>query len=262
MNPRPAALPKASPRRLLASAAALLAAAWLAACNRPAAPAPEAGAPSPTPAAQSAPAGQTPEAGLPPVAANEVWVYVVRHAEAWKNVPHPASLKPAELDNLTQKGNSDAKFLGASLFSAKPTAIFTSPAVRCRQTAMGITAGAGLNAIAFIEPALAQLIEGTTTDGKPFTMEMRAEAAAKGIDATPVDGEAYFDGLKRVQEFGGRLLEKYAGQRVVVVTHGDIAALLIGEAAHTPLLERMARHEPGLATAVPIIISSKGWRLP
>lgn len=248
--------------RLLAVSMALLGAAWLQACDRPAPAPPPKEAATPAPAAQPGPPVQKQEADLPPVAANEVWVFVVRHGEAWKNVPHPPSLKPAELDNLTQKGNTDAKFLGASLRAAKPSTIFTSPAVRCRQTAMGITAGAGLNAIAFIEPALAQLVEGTTTEGKPFTMEMRAEAAVNGVDATPVDGEAYFDGMTRVREFAGRLLEKHAGQRVIVVTHGDIAALLIGEAAHTPLLERMAKHQPEMATAVPIIITAKEWRLP
>ncbi|MFL5954546.1 MAG: SixA phosphatase family protein [Gaiellaceae bacterium] len=66
-------------------------------------------------------------------------VFLVRHAEA-------APGEPDELRPLTDAGGAAARALGEQLAAERPTAVFSSPLLRARETADAIAHAAGLTA--------------------------------------------------------------------------------------------------------------------
>ncbi|MBA2662292.1 MAG: histidine phosphatase family protein [Bradymonadaceae bacterium] len=190
-----------------------------------------------------------------------VRVFVVRHAQAWKNVDHPESMTEQELDSLTPQGLADAKALGELLRAHEIVAVISSPAGRARQTAEALSESLGLEVAPLIDPQLAYLVDGTTEGGEPMTWKIRLEQLARGEDVRPVGGESLADGRGRALGLVGGLLSDYRSRNVIVVTHGDIAATLVGEAAGTPLVERPTSHDLPMAIAVPIYVTSERWLL-
>ena len=156
-------------------------------------------------------------------------VYVVRHAEAYKNLKPRPDLPPAQLDSLTETGKQQAARLADELQGRGVTIVLHSPTGRTTETAAIIATALGVPAEA--APELAPL-------AGPWSA--RPSAWAAGEDPRPDGGESMADGVHRAMA----LLERYPGQPVVVVTHGDIAAGLIGEGAATPMPARWAVHEP------------------
>jgi len=72
--------------------------------------------------------------------------------------------------------------------------------------------------------------------------EERVAAWARGQDARPEGGESLSDASARATDTLTRLRDGLGpGAAVVVVTHGDIASILLGEVRGTPLLQRPVR---------------------
>lgn len=160
-------------------------------------------------------------------------LYVVRHCEALKNVAHPADTPKEKLDSLTEKGLAQAAALGAALKDKGLAAVVASPTGRTKQTAEAIGKAAGL------EP--------------PF-----AEDAA----LAPVSGgETLADGVKRAKALAEALAAKHPGKAAVLVTHGDIAPGLLGEAAGTELEKRADKHEVPTGSFSEIEIAGGTWTL-
>ncbi|HJK94662.1 MAG TPA: histidine phosphatase family protein, partial [Polyangiaceae bacterium LLY-WYZ-15_(1-7)] len=159
----------------------------------------------------------------------------VRHAEAWKNVePRPEDASPDELDRLTPAGETQARALRSQLPEAV-TIVWTSPTRRTRQTAELLAPGR----VVAREPALRNLDGG-------LSWATRREAAARGEDLQPEDGETLAAGASRARALLDRIRRTLGpGESAVLVTHGDFAPLLLGELRHTPLLERPARDALG-----------------
>jgi broad specificity phosphatase PhoE len=191
--------------------------------SSPAAPPASAASPIEAPAALEAPAP-----------APKTTICVVRHAHSFKNVtPTPEGMDAAQLDALTPQGQEQAKALGAALAARAPLAIRSSPAGRAKETAVGIAAQqAGAAPIIRTDEALSPL-RGSVS------WELRQLAASKGEDMMPEDGESLAEGLARAV---AALEGAEPGTTLVLVTHGDIAALLLGELEGTPLLARPAKH--------------------
>jgi len=153
-----------------------------------------------------------------PMASQAVQVYLVRHARAYRNEPHPADMTAEQLDSLTPHGIAQAKEAGESLVKKHIVAVYASPTHRTMQTGQIIAEKA------HAPPAV--------------------ESAAFGpMTATELPSA----GLKRALEGIDQLARRHAGQAIVIVTHGDIAPLLIGEARGTPIEQRMKEDtiEPG-----------------
>lgn len=155
-------------------------------------------------------------------------VCVVRHAEAYKNSKTPpADLTPRELDALTPHGREVAEQLGGRL--PEPVAfVWTSPRGRARETAEALGLDAPLEVVEALRP-----LEGDRSWSE------RTAAWARGDDPRPPSGESLADGRERVQVILRRARAATGStEHGVLVTHGIIASILLGELRGTPLLAR------------------------
>jgi broad specificity phosphatase PhoE len=160
---------------------------------------------------------------------------VVRHAQAYKNLdPRPAGMSPEQLDSLTPDGEAQARALAGALPDGVAR-LWSSPARRTRQTAERL----GLPVPVRVEPALRPL-EGD------LPWDQRMAAWSRGEDPRPEGGESLADGAARADALLRRLrAELEPGEHAAVVTHGDLASILLGELRGTPLLERPRRDTLG-----------------
>lgn len=185
-------------------------------------------------------------AGAAPAPASEATLFVIRHAQALKNVAHPPDTPPEQLDALTPTGEEQARALGAALQGRGVTRVLTSPAGRARETAARVAAALGLEVE--VAAGLAELARGGAAG--PTGPSMMAAAAG---------GESLAEGVARALAAIEPALQP--GEGVVVVTHGDIAAGLIGHAAGTPPAESWPKHEPPTGSLSELRRDGQTWRL-
>jgi broad specificity phosphatase PhoE len=146
---------------------------------------------------------------------------LVRHGESWKNVPPPPNLSGDQLDALTPRGLEQIAAVASALRSRGATAIFTSPLGRTRETAALLAAALG---------------------SKPEIVEALV---------TLKPGEAPDRAIAFVRSLEGR-------GTVVLVTHGDIIAAVLGEAAGTPAAERAKKHDVPTGSWSEVSLGDKG----
>jgi broad specificity phosphatase PhoE len=176
--------------------------------------------------------GSAPLAEAEPPPRVESQLCVVRHAQAYKNLePRPPGLSAAELDSLTPAGEAEARALADAL-PPGVALVWSSPTQRSLATAALLGVG---------EPVVADEL-GPLAGA--MSLEQRLGVWAAGEDPRPVDGgESLADGAARVQTMLARLrAELRPGSHAVVVTHGDIAPVILGELDQTPLLDRPQIH--------------------
>lgn len=168
---------------------------------------------------------------------------IVRHAEAYKNLePPPTGLTAAQLDTLTPRGEAQARAVAATLPDG--ARIWSSPAQRARQTAELLHGASPV----VVEPDLRPL-----DGGIPWNERMAAWS--RGQDPRPAGGESLADGAARAATLVRRLPAQLdPHEHAVVVTHGDMASILLGAGRGTPLLQRPARDtlDTGKATCIPL----------
>lgn len=199
-------------------------------------------------AQEAAPAGATPAAR----------VYVIRHANAWKNVPaakRPRAMSAAELDSLTPGGLAKAEQVGASLRGKGIAAVYCSPARRARQTAEAIAKALGLEA-PIADEAFRTLDTGSDPAASSGTARMRNWKTGK--DPQPAGGESLHDGFARASAKIGALEKQYAGKAVAVVTHGEIAASLLADAAGEDVVKGYFDHFPNEGSVHELGVSGTG----
>ena len=190
-----------------------------------------------------------------------VRVYVVRHAAAWKNVPsrqRPPGLTDAQLDALTDGGRAQAKAVGTRLAGAGVTRVVSSPAQRARQTAEVIAGVLGTGAIE-VSAAFQPLQNGTSREAAHYGW--RTSNWKRGADPRPPDGESLGDALARASGFLDAIGRDAPGTTLVVVTHGEITAALLSQAAGVSPLTGYARHFVREGTISDIAIGADGWEL-
>jgi probable phosphoglycerate mutase len=188
-------------------------------------------------------------------------VYVVRHGQAYKNVPHPADTPAEKLDSLTPRGLAQAASAGKYLAKKGVVAVVASPTGRTRQTADAIGQAVGLAQHYSTDKAFASVTQGRTPDGEPVTWSWRQKQWAAGRDPRPAGGESLADGVARAVEAIERLEGKYPGGAVAIVSHGDICAALLGRAESTPITERYEKHQVPTGSVSEIVITDAGWYL-
>ena len=209
-------------------------AAWMlaAACGGNAPP-PAPAAPEPAPAVEA-----------PAEVAGPRQLCVARHAESHQNLGLSEDEVPrGKWDALTEAGEARARAMAAELPSPIGLAL-ASPTGRTVHTAQLL----GLPVATRPDFELLGLRGEVTWQG-------RVEAAAAGADLAPRGTESLADGAARAGRVVARLRERTPpGTHAVVVSHGDFAPLLLGEALGTPILERPAKHafETGALRCVPL----------
>lgn len=190
-------------------------------------------------------------------------VFVVRHAEAYKNLPLHSLMPKEKQDSLTPEGLKQAEKAGKYLKNRNIAVVVASPTGRTRQTARIIADEVGLNGIFSENPAFKSMKKGKTPDGKPVSWSWRKNQWKAGQDPRPQGGESLEDAINRAVQGVEVLIRKYPGRGVVIVTHSDICAGLAGQAVRTPFHERYKKHGIGLGSIIEIIVGRQGtWRLP
>lgn len=190
-----------------------------------------------------------------------VRVYVVRHAEAWKNVPsllRPPGMSAERLDSLTEAGQATARAVGKRLEGAGATRVVSSPAQRARQTAEAIAGVLGTGPIE-LSAAFEPLQNGSSSDAANY--RWRTGNWRRGEDPRPPDGESLGDGLARAAGFLEAIGRTAPGSTLVIVTHGEITAALLSRAAGVSPLTGYARHFVGEGTISDIAITADRWEL-
>ena len=199
--------------------------------------------------------------GAAPSDAPGVRVYLGRHALAWKNVPakrRPHGMDEAALDSLTEQGRERARAVGARLRGAGVTRVVSSPAQRARQTAAEIAAVLGIEEVEVSE-SVEPLQHGASREAADSRWRIGNWKA--GRDPRPEGGEALADGLARAAGFLEAVADAAPGTTLVVVSHGEIAAALIGKAAGVSPLTGYERNFVGEGTVSDIAVVGERWEL-
>jgi probable phosphoglycerate mutase len=199
--------------------------------------------------------------GAAPSGEPAVRVYVVRHAQAWKNVPsalRPPGLDAARLDSLTDKGRVQATRVGERLRGAGVTRVVASPAQRARQTAEAIAGVLGTGAIE-VSDAFRPLEHGASRKAADY--RWRTGNWRAGMDPRPEGGESLGDGLARAAGFLDAIAQQAPGTTLVVVTHGEISAALLSKAAGVSPLAGYEANFPDEGTISDVAIYPDRWEL-
>jgi broad specificity phosphatase PhoE len=189
-------------------------------------------------------------------------LFVVRHGEAYRNLPSHAHMPRERQDALTQAGVEQARKVGRYLRDKGIVAVVASPTGRTRQTARIVSLEIGLGGVYSEDPAFRSMKKGRTPEGKPVSWSWRSLQWEAGRDPRPQGGESLQDATSRAVLGVNTLMDKYPGKAVAVVTHSDICAGLAGRAKNTPYHQRYAEHKPGLGSVIEIEIDPPGlWKL-
>jgi broad specificity phosphatase PhoE len=186
-------------------------------------------------------------------------VYLVRHAESKNNVVHLPGIPEEQLDTLTTKGREQAAAIGNFLKDKDIVAIQSSPAGRTRETAQAMSEILGLPEGFEVEEAFSSLRGGKGPDGNPVSWAWREQQWALGKDPRPEGGDSMSDGEIRTRGALEKLAERFAGQAVAIVSHGDICAVLLGFARNTPIPHRYATHQVPTGSVSKFILTDTGW---
>jgi broad specificity phosphatase PhoE len=189
-------------------------------------------------------------------------LFVVRHAEAYKNLPFHSLMSKEKQDSLTPDGLEQARKAGRYLKGRDIVVVLASPTGRTRQTARIIAQEIGLRSVFSENPAFKSMKKGKTPEGKSVPWSWRKRQWKAGHDPRPQGGESLQDAVNRAVQAAEVLVRKYPERGVVIVTHSDICAGLAGHAESTPFHQRYGKHGVGLAAVIEIIIGPQGgWKL-
>jgi probable phosphoglycerate mutase len=161
-------------------------------------------------------------------------IHLVRHGETILTPTRKFSGTGALDPELTEDGLAQADRVAAEVVKLKPEVLISSPLKRARQTADAIARTTGLDVI---EDTDWYELSFGTWDGKSIE-EVKAEtpddyqAWLNSSSYRPGGGESYDEARLRVDVALEKLLAKYPGKKVVVVTHNGViksaANLVIG----------------------------------
>ena len=174
-------------------------------------------------------------------------IIVVRHAEAYKNLPQIP--EGAKADSLTTTGEEQAKSLGKLLQNEHIDLWISSTKNRAVQTRDIVYSQNAHGGKKETSAAFLSMKKG----GKNW--QWRTENWQKGSDPRPEDGESLADATQRCLQ---KLAEYSTVKTIIIFSHGDICATLIGHAQYTTMHERYRKHALGLADYAEISVLSNG----
>jgi len=151
---------------------------------------------------------------------------LVRHGETPNTLARLFCGRDGADPGLTERGREQARAAAAAVRDAyaaeRPVAVVSSPLRRARETAEEVAGALGLEGVRD-EPAFAEASFGAW-DGLDFAAvkERYPQELQAWLDspaAAPPGGESLDDVLARVRRGRDRLVARYAGRTVVVVSH-------------------------------------------
>ncbi|HEY8685162.1 MAG TPA: histidine phosphatase family protein [Chloroflexota bacterium] len=153
---------------------------------------------------------------------------LIRHGESTWNAE--SRIQGQADPPLSELGRRQAAALGRRLSDLASAALYTSPAVRARETSEAIAEPHGL--IPRIEPALLEVHLGSWQGHRVSELsdEETAQFRAWERDPTalsPPGGETTSAALERVAPLLDRLLGNHAGDTVVIVTHSILGRVAL-----------------------------------
>ncbi len=187
---------------------------------------------------------------LPDIEPDAIRVFIVRHAETYHQIQ-----KLDENSDLyykiTPAGVKQSKAVGQALANQPIVACFSSVTDRTKKTLQltGLPELKGLKAIQ--EKAFNRPTPGLTEDGTPSTFSWRIEQWKMDRDPQPKGGESLAQAIKRCNNFIRKLEHAY-GKAIIVVSHGDIIAGLVGAAKGIPVWDHWEKY-PAASTSICVV---------
>jgi probable phosphoglycerate mutase len=152
-------------------------------------------------------------------------VHLVRHGQSTWNVVRRVQGQTAHVP-LTTLGERQARQAAGRLAGSGACAVYSSDLRRALQTARPIAQALGVSITE--DPDLRERSLGRFEGLDSEDVWAAADAAWTDPGWRPPGGESILDVGDRVQRFLARLRVRAAGGPVVVVTHGDTAAIVAG----------------------------------
>ncbi len=151
----------------------------------------------------------------------EITFYLVRHGEAENNIRSILNSSPEiEKYSLTPRGREQAAETAKFLSGVDADVIFSSPLRRTQETSEIIASATGLQ-VKFDE-RLREAGFGVFNEKAQRELLKKYPDAEERISPDPADGiESFIDMRGRLKSFLDDMREKYAGKKVIVVSHGD-----------------------------------------
>jgi len=184
-------------------------------------------------------------------------LFLVRHAQAFKNLTPPPDWPARQLDSLTAVGKQQAAALGRYLKDKSISAVYTSPTGRTRQTAEIIRETMDLADTVFVESQLISLRKGYMS----VTGSHYANKSKDAANASQNQGESLADGQQRVVQLIDRLREQTSDQTIVFVTHGDICMAVLAYADGSPLRSADSLQPVPAGSVSELVITPAGWTI-
>jgi len=181
-------------------------------------------------------AGAEEIAALPEIAPDAIRVFVIRHAETYHQVQ---KLDPSSerYYAITPRGEKRSQAAGYALRKQPIAACYTSVTERTKRT-LQLTQLASLNGVqAIAEKAFNRPAAGILENGSSSTFSWRIQQWNQGRDPQPQGGESLSQATRRGYTFMRQIQHAY-GKAIVIVSHGDIIASLVGAADGVPVWQR------------------------
>ncbi len=165
--------------------------------------------------------------GLPEIEDNEIRLFIIRHAETFHNIDPTMDKDAPEYYRITLRGKKQAAALGKLVKDQPIAMIFTSQMTRAKETLKFMEMPPHFEAAD--DKAFNFLKRGLMPNGEPATFGDWIKMWENNTDPVLPNSENMEIGTRR---FIKRLREETDafGKAVVVVSHGDVIAGVIGSA--------------------------------
>jgi len=177
--------------------------------------------------------------------------FLMRHGQARSNVEERLDSGGDHDNHLTDEGKAEVNASAARLAGEHIDLIVTSPVLRARETAALMQKRLGLPGTAvMVDERLTELNTGVF-NGKSILEWIAAFPTFAGFATKPPEGgESLIELRRRVGEFLFEIEKRYAGKRILIVSHGDPAWVMREVALRTPhselaVLDRPEKHARG-----------------
>lgn len=161
---------------------------------------------------------------------------------------------------LDDRGRRQAERLRERLAPVRPTAVYSSPLERCRQTVEPLAAAMRLD-VQLRDELIEMDTGGWTGRSLPQLRRSRHWPTVQREPSAfrfPGGGEAFVEARDRVVAEAERIARRHRRGRVVLATHGDLVRILIAYYAGVPL-DGFQRFGADTASVSVVTTDGNGW---